>query len=201
MGSFWWERVIHKKHHGINEIFGNIKHYLKLKKKKIWGSQLRLKAQPPCWFFAPRLTWPVFFSTYSFFFFFLNNYKVHPWIWNEHWWDESSSYRVVPAPAGSVQSQGLTARESTHIHQHIASQRQRTREPVVKPDSQESSTHSVLPTESTQLKRLLDTCRGVWAWRSPGLWDLKQPIPCIFPVLVPPQLRACANTLVCMVTW
>lgn len=70
MGSFWWERVIHKKHHGINEIFGNIKHYLKLKKKKIWGSQLRLKAQPPCWFFAPRLTWPVFFSTYSFFFFF-----------------------------------------------------------------------------------------------------------------------------------
>lgn len=36
----------------------------------------------------------------------LNDYNVHPWIWNEHWWDESSSYRVVPTPAGSLQSQG-----------------------------------------------------------------------------------------------
>lgn len=119
-----------QKHHAVNEILGNIKHYLKLKKIKIkiWGSQLRLKAQLPCWFFALRLTWAVFFSPLFLFFFFLNIYKVHPWIWNEHWWDESSSYRVVPTPAGSVQSQGLTARESAHIHQHTASQRQRDTE-------------------------------------------------------------------------
>lgn len=120
MGSLQGERALCRNR--MNEVPGDITHHPKI--KSVWGNQLRLKPQTLHRFFVLQL----------FFFFplpFLNYYKVHPPIQNEHSVKSFSSGSCADSCSHPIK---LNTRE--HLYPPACTYIKSALKPVVKPDSQ-----------------------------------------------------------------
>jgi len=107
----------------------------------------------------------------------------------------------VPTPAVPLRTAPCNRKRS---HPSACSCIKPPMESVVKPDSQEGSVPSVLPTESTLSSSISQAHTSQPGSEKPcsGRAEAADPpTHPIFPVLVPLQLHTCASTIVYMVVW